>query len=66
MDARVRCCDSQNAATDGADVIMLCTSSAAAVLDPATLAKPALITSISTNAVNAHEVTPEKIGRAHV
>ncbi len=61
MDARVRCCDSLAAATDGADVIMLCTSSAGAVLDPATLGKPALITSISTNAVNAHEVPPESL-----
>ncbi|MEQ6289584.1 ornithine cyclodeaminase family protein [Vogesella sp. GCM10023246] len=66
VDARVRCCDSMAAATDGADVIMLCTSSASAVLDPASLAKPALITSISTNAVNAHEVPPESLAAMEV
>lgn len=38
------------AALADADVIMLCTSSAGPVIDPAALSKPALITSISTNA----------------
>jgi len=45
-------------AVEDADVVMLCTSSGSPVLDPASLAKPALITSISTNAPKAHEVPP--------
>ena len=49
-----------------ADVIMLCTSSAVPVLDPATLSKPALITSISTNAPRAHEVPPQSLGDMQV
>jgi L-arginine dehydrogenase len=49
-----------------ADVIMLCTSSAAPVIDPATLSKPALITSISTNAPRAHEVPPQALSNMAV
>jgi L-arginine dehydrogenase len=45
-------------ATRDADAVLLSTSSAAPVLDPAALAKPALITSISTNALRAHEIPP--------
>lgn len=41
-----------------ADVIMLCTSSATPVLQGELPAHPALITSISTNAVRAHEIAP--------
>ncbi|SDL74551.1 ornithine cyclodeaminase family protein [Pseudomonas indica] len=48
-------------AVEGADVILLCTSSATPVLDPLALAKPALVTSISTNAPRAHEVPPQSL-----
>ncbi|RDK02815.1 ornithine cyclodeaminase family protein [Paraburkholderia lacunae] len=41
-----------------ADVVALCTSSGTPVLPEGMLAKPALITSISTNAANAHEIPP--------
>ncbi|NML34770.1 ornithine cyclodeaminase family protein [Paraburkholderia antibiotica] len=41
-----------------ADVIALCTSSGQPVLADGMLTKPALITSISTNVANAHEVPP--------
>ncbi|SEJ05030.1 ornithine cyclodeaminase family protein [Paraburkholderia diazotrophica] len=41
-----------------ADVVMLCTSSGTPVLPRDALTKPALITSISTNAANAHEIDP--------
>jgi L-arginine dehydrogenase len=58
--------DSRETALDDADVIMLCTSSAGPVIDPATLAKPALITSISTNAPRAHEVPPQSLGDMQV
>jgi L-arginine dehydrogenase len=44
-----------------ADVVMLCTSSGAPVLDPARLGRPTLITSISTNAPQAHEVPPSAV-----
>lgn len=53
-------------AIDDADVVLLCTSSATAILDPVTLRKPALITSISTNAPKAHEVSPGSVGALDV
>jgi L-arginine dehydrogenase len=49
-----------------ADVIMLCTSSAGPVIDPSSLSKPALITSISTNAPRAHEVPPQSLNDMQV
>ncbi|MDX9672950.1 MULTISPECIES: ornithine cyclodeaminase family protein [unclassified Pseudomonas] len=58
--------DSRETALAGADVIMLCTSSAGPVIDPATLSKPALITSISTNAPRAHEVPPQRLNDMQV
>ncbi|GLH39477.1 ornithine cyclodeaminase family protein [Pseudomonas moraviensis] len=58
--------DSPEAATAEADVIMLCTSSAGPVIDPADLSKPALITSISTNAPRAHEVPPGSLNDMQV
>ena len=48
-------------ATEGANVVLLCTSSATPVLDPRTLPDCALITSITTNAVGAHEVPPDSL-----
>lgn len=61
LDPRLELCASQADALRDADVIMLCTSSAKPLLDPAELDKPALITSISTNAPRAHEVTPASL-----
>jgi L-arginine dehydrogenase len=58
--------DSREAALAEADVIMLCTSSAGPVIDPAELSKPALITSISTNAPRAHEVPPQSLNDMQV
>ena len=58
--------DSREAAIAEADVIMLCTSSAGPVIDPAELSKPALITSISTNAPRAHEVPPGSLNDMQV
>lgn len=57
---------SRETALADADVIMLCTSSAGPVIDPAELSKPALITSISTNAPRAHEVTPASLNNMQV
>ncbi|MDD1138954.1 ornithine cyclodeaminase family protein [Pseudomonas sp. TNT2022 ID233] len=66
LDPRVSIADSREAAIADADVIMLCTSSAGPVIDPATLSKPALITSISTNAPRAHEVPPQSLNDMQV
>jgi L-arginine dehydrogenase len=44
-----------------AQVVLLCTSSAAPVLDPRSLEQCALVTSLSTNAPGAHEVPPESL-----
>ena len=56
----------QAQALEDADVILLCTSSGQPLLDPRTLGRPALITSISTNAPMAHEVPPEALGAMDV
>lgn len=66
LDPRVSIADSREAAIAEADVIMLCTSSAGPVIDPATLSKPTLITSISTNAPRAHEVPPQSLNDMQV
>lgn len=58
LDPRLSPAASCDAALQDADVILLCTSSAGPVIDPMRLSKPALITSISTNAPRAHEVPP--------
>jgi L-arginine dehydrogenase len=58
--------DSRETALVDADVIMLCTSSAGPVIDPAELSKPALITSVSTNAPRAHEVPPQSLNDMQV
>ncbi|RJG10329.1 ornithine cyclodeaminase family protein [Pseudomonas cavernicola] len=66
LDPRLQLSASLAEAVADADVIMLCTSSASPVLDPGTLSKPALITSISTNAVRAHEVPPQALAQMDV
>ncbi|OWJ77786.1 ornithine cyclodeaminase family protein [Haematobacter missouriensis] len=53
-------------AVHGADVVMLCTSSGTPVIDPALCAPGALVTSISTNAPDAHEVPPAFLTEAEV
>lgn len=66
LDPRLSLVASCEAALEGADVILLCTSSAGPVIDPSRLSKPALITSISTNAPRAHEVPPQCLNQMHV
>ncbi|WP_416363822.1 ornithine cyclodeaminase family protein [Pseudomonas sp. NFX183] len=66
LDPRLTLATSCEAALEDADVILLCTSSAIPVIDPTRLRKPALITSISTNAPRAHEVPPECLEHMHV
>ena len=57
-DARVRLCGNLASAVAGAEVVALCTSAAAPVIDVAALRGPVLVTSITTNAPDAHEVAP--------
>lgn len=66
LDPRLHIAASREEAVADADVIMLCTSCASPVLDPRSLGKPALITSISTNAPRAHEVPPETLNEMAV
>ncbi len=66
LDPRLTIAPTCDAAVDDADVILLCTSSAGPVIDPARLSKPALITSISTNAPRAHEVPPQSLNALQV
>lgn len=66
LDSRLDLHDDLDSALHDADVILLCTSSAKPVIDPAKLSKPALITSISTNAVRAHEVPPASLAAMDV
>ncbi|MGL6246915.1 ornithine cyclodeaminase family protein [Pseudomonas sp.] len=66
LDPRLTIADSREVAIQDADVIMLCTSSARPVIDPSSLSKPALITSISTNAPRAHEVPPQSLNDMQV
>ncbi|VVM62695.1 ornithine cyclodeaminase family protein [Pseudomonas fluorescens] len=66
IEPRLNILDSREAAVEDADVIMLCTSSPGPVIDPSHLSKPALITSISTNAPRAHEVPPQSLNDMQV
>jgi L-arginine dehydrogenase len=56
--ARAEAAESLEACVKDADVVMLCTSSGTPVLPRGALTKPALVTSISTNAADAHEIDP--------
>ncbi|MGE8414627.1 MAG: ornithine cyclodeaminase family protein [Pseudomonas sp.] len=66
LDPRLALVDQCEAALEQADVILLCTSSAGPVIDPRKLERPALITSISTNAPRAHEVPPAALPEMQV
>lgn len=66
IEPRLTIAHSREAAVTDADVVMLCTSSAGPVIDPSSLSKPALITSISTNAPRAHEVPPQSLNDMQV
>lgn len=49
-----------------ADVVLLCTSSGTPVIDVEHLRSDALVTSISTNVANAHEIEPDSLSRFDV
>lgn len=55
-----------NDAANGSDVVMLCTSSGTPVIDTNVIAQHALVTSISTNVAQAHEVEPSFLNQAQV
>lgn len=58
LDERALVCATLEDCLRDADVVALCTSSGTPVLSQDMLTKPALITSISTNVANAHEIPP--------
>jgi L-arginine dehydrogenase len=58
LDERVTICSRIEDCVGDADVVALCTSSGTPVLQEGMLKKPTLITSISTNVANAHEIPP--------
>lgn len=60
-DPRLAFSASLEQAVADAEVILLCTSSAQPVLDPLSLGRAVLVTSISTNAPRAHEVPPSSL-----
>lgn len=62
----VRLAASAEEAIKDADVILLCTSAAEAVIDVTRLAPGVVVTSISTNAPLAHEIDPAALGGLEV
>ena len=66
IDDRIRFCDSARVAVEGAGVVMLCTASALPVLDVGWTAPDALITSVTTDGVNAHEIDPAALSEMDV
>lgn len=65
-DDPVEAAASIEAAVDGADLVMLCTSAAADVLDPRTLPAGTVVTSISTNAPGAREIPADAVAELDV
>ncbi|WDD97673.1 ornithine cyclodeaminase family protein [Thalassomonas actiniarum] len=66
IDERVVFCTSSEHCIAGADVVMLCTSSGTPVVTSELLSPGVLVTSISTNVANAHEVSPSLLLNADV
>nr|WP_175195824.1 ornithine cyclodeaminase family protein [Paraburkholderia caffeinitolerans] len=65
-DARVSLAATARECVEDADVVMLCTSSGKPVLALDALTKPALVTSISTNVAQAHEIDPAALPKLDV
>jgi L-arginine dehydrogenase len=66
LDPRVSCAGTAADAGQGADVVLLCTSSGTPVFDTTAVTPGTLVTSISTNVANAHEVDPAFLADAEV
>lgn len=62
----VRLAKSADEAVTGADVVMLCTSAAEAVIDVTALTPRTLVTSVSTNAPMAREIDPAALSTLDV
>lgn len=65
-DDRISIVSSLEIATADTDVLMLCTSSATPVIEPDMLKKNCLITSITSNVEQAHEVPPSFLSQMDV
>ena len=61
LDERVRFATTAQEAVDSAGLVMLCTAACTPVIDLAWTAPDVLLTSISTDGVNAHEVQPSEL-----
>lgn len=66
LDSRITVAAGAAEAIGHADVAMLCTSSGKPVIDTGALRPGILVTSISTNVANAHEVAPDFLTQADV
>jgi len=66
IDSRVSISTSKEKAVDDSDVIMLCTSSGTPVINNDEIKSSAVVTSISTNVANAHEIQPSLLTEAEV
>lgn len=62
----VRLTGSAQEAAEGADVVLLCTSAADAVIDVTTLPAGTLVTSVSTNAPMAREIEPAALSALEI
>lgn len=65
-DPRIQIAASAEQACAGADVVLLCTSSGKPVIEAGWLRPGTLVTSISTNVAQAHEVAPAFLASAQV
>lgn len=63
---QIEFCESSEQAAIKADLVMLCTSSGTPVIDGRVFEQQALITSISTNVPEAHEIAPEFLNHMQV
>lgn len=63
---QIKFANSAESAVTGADVILLCTSSGKPVIDHRWLRPGQLVTSITTNAPDAHEIAPESLNGLEV
>lgn len=66
FDAKIEIVESHREALTDADVVMLCTSSGSPVIAADKISPGMLVTSISTNVAQAHEIPPEMLTQMNV
>lgn len=66
LDSRLKCVSTLDAAVERAGVIMLCTASPTPVLDVELTCEDALITSVTTDGPDAHEIDPRQLASLNV